>query len=327
MMEETHYYPFGLTMEGISDKAIKTQYPGNKFRYNGKELQHQEFSDGSGLDEYDYGARFYDPQVGRWNVIDSKSTKFPSYSTYQYCMDNPMLYVDPNGMENVIYLVGTQGVSQKDLMAIRAQINKNFKSLKLKTRAEIFSGKEFTKEMYGKMDAHDAVAIIGKTSAVEDAVSKLDPKMGDQLKKDKDFGPGGRINPEISGNSYSEVNSNENIIAVNTEDAEVETHDFNAGLPEVIAFDITHGAGHNSGLPHAGSQIPGHPELIVPPGSVMTDGNVIQSGILHKQTTLSGYIKTSINQGLVTDYYKARFGDSNANPNKNIPIKKNESDK
>ncbi len=80
----TEYYPFGsLFTDNNLDK--------NKYLYNGKELQDEFF------ENYDYGARFYDPELGRWHVIDPSAETYYSWSPYNYTLNNPIIYIDPNG--------------------------------------------------------------------------------------------------------------------------------------------------------------------------------------------------------------------------------------
>lgn len=54
------------------------------YKYNGKELDRV-----SGLNLYDYGARYYDATIGRWCMVDSLSEKYYSFNSYNYCGNNP----------------------------------------------------------------------------------------------------------------------------------------------------------------------------------------------------------------------------------------------
>ena len=86
---ENHYYPFGLGQKGPWYASVA---PENKYRYNGKE-----WNDEWGLNMYDYGARGYMPDLGRWGGVDALAERYYAWSGYNYVMGNPINAIDPDG--------------------------------------------------------------------------------------------------------------------------------------------------------------------------------------------------------------------------------------
>ncbi len=90
IVQQNSYYPFGMLISGVPSTNAYTH---NKYFYNGKELQ-DDFS----LDWYDYGARFYDPELGRFHTIDPLAEKYSFQSPFVYGANNPIRYIDFMGM-------------------------------------------------------------------------------------------------------------------------------------------------------------------------------------------------------------------------------------
>jgi RHS repeat-associated protein len=90
VLQKDDYYPGGLLIKERMDTASNK----NKYLYNSIE-----FLSDLNLNYYDYGARFYDPQLGRWNRKDPLMEWHFNYSPYAYCFDNPVSYIDPDGMD------------------------------------------------------------------------------------------------------------------------------------------------------------------------------------------------------------------------------------
>ncbi|WP_324760148.1 DUF6443 domain-containing protein [Sphingobacterium thalpophilum] len=86
VMQKNHYYPFGAT---FAESTNREEQP---YQYNGKELEYM-----NGLNMYDYGARFYDAEIGRWNVVDPLASERVWVSPYNYAQNNPISRHDPTG--------------------------------------------------------------------------------------------------------------------------------------------------------------------------------------------------------------------------------------
>ena len=88
VIQSIDYYPFGAQLcHSGTDNNVQP------YRYNGKE-----FDKMHGLNTYDYGARQYNPITARWDRVDPLAEKYYSVSPNVYCMNNPVRYVDTDGL-------------------------------------------------------------------------------------------------------------------------------------------------------------------------------------------------------------------------------------
>ena len=164
----THdYYPFGL----------EWNTGGYKYTFNGKEKNVE-----LGLDWLDYGARWLDPVTGRWNGVDPLAEKMPRWSVYNYSFNNPVRFVDPDGMAPGDCCGGQTPPSAAGILFEAIQnARAGLYNLQMRTRELLYGNEEGTNtrmrvnyNMDGSIPVGDPVRIVeepqkGALSEVGDA--------------------------------------------------------------------------------------------------------------------------------------------------------------
>jgi RHS repeat-associated protein len=161
LLEESHYYPFGLVMGGISYNALKgAAYQENRYKYNGIELTRE-----LDLNAYEAFYRNLDPQLGRWWQIDPKAEEYYEVTPYNSNLNNPVRYKDPKGDCPSCLIGGIIGFAVDAAIQVSSSVIKSKlegKPVTLQSVWDDFDGKQ-------SLAATAAGAVTGGISSLEQA--------------------------------------------------------------------------------------------------------------------------------------------------------------
>jgi RHS repeat-associated protein len=162
--QQDDYYPFGMEISRGS-----TVSPKNEYLYNKKELQEEL----GGV--YDYGARFYDPVIGRWGAVDPSAEKnHHEWSPYNYVYGNPIKSADADGRDTVVVLNAPKGAHGAGHMAGLFQGSDGRFSLYSKNGTNESSG------LSGPSDKGDQPGVGSFASPQDFMVSELNPVINEK---------------------------------------------------------------------------------------------------------------------------------------------------
>ncbi len=168
---EDRYRYFAFGEANVEDVSTNQSY-----RYTAKPLDKE-----GGLNLYYYGARYYDPELGRFWALDPAASKYPSLSPYAYCANNPLKNVDPNGREAVTITAASAGAIYIAGAVVIAVAAAAATEIQHPGTIESFGGVIENAFDNAKQDVSDLVESIGdlfsdsKDGAEKDATGEVSP--------------------------------------------------------------------------------------------------------------------------------------------------------
>ncbi len=184
------YYPFGLS-ERSGDPEASGQMPGrsyniamtgNQYKFSGKELDEE-----GGLDWYYFGARYYDPAIGRWGSVDPLAHLREWVSPYNFVQNNPIMRTDPTGALDGDYYgmdgnyFGNDGIDD-DKVYTASSVSKNDKGVVTSAEGSTDLGithTEFRRQastVYGESSAYKLNTVTGDLKKEMFAIASVHQK-------------------------------------------------------------------------------------------------------------------------------------------------------
>ena len=290
------YAPFGEITQEYNSLWHQDIIP--NFTFSGKILDEE-----SGMNYFE--ARYLKPPS-----FISRDVLFEKYfwcSGYAYCSNNPIVRIDPDGREDVIYLVDLQGKNKLiDPEKLISKVNEHFEKLGLNTRMALApDGKNFDPS---KIDKTDSYAVLGSFENITNFVKNKDDAFY-QLMQSEGF-TGGAYNPEVSQNGGFNKPLGQGI-AIDAKGVADRANMMKVDVMDYAALTVLHGAGHNATFNHSDEANSRYGQL--PDNcAIMTSGNTVETW--SRKGEFGRFLNPTRN-GTYRDIMKEKFGNKPAKVN------------
>jgi RHS repeat-associated protein len=229
VLQDQSYYPFGMSMGAALTYDMPSNLPDNMYLYNGKELQ-MDFD----LGWYDYGARFYDPTIGRWNVPDPLAENHFDLNPYNYVMNNPLIYIDPYGTDTTF----ANNNSKKEFNETKELVDKTIEGLDMRINKKM---KKWKKKGYNNERRNKRMSRkIGKLNSQKSKMLEVQDSFNEVISSDILFRIEAKPNPNgkyLSGGQTSVSVTDDNVVDIW----------FYSGNSGTLVHEARHGAGYSWG--------------------------------------------------------------------------------